>query len=146
MVLDRKFGKISKKFIQTHTHIYSYIYYGVVFFFCIYTLLYLFIYLWLHWVFLAAHRLSLVAENRGYSIVVVCGLLIAMTSLVVEHRLLNVGASSWITGFRACGLRYCGSRALEPRLSSYGAWGSVAQQHVESFQIRGQTYVSYIGR
>lgn len=87
MVLDRKFGKISKKFIQTHTHIYLYIYYGVgFFFFCIYTLLYLFIYLWLHWVFLP-FGLSLVAENRGYSIVVVCGLLIAMTSLVVEHRL-----------------------------------------------------------
>lgn len=78
----------------------------------------------------------------GFSLAAASG----VYSLVVEHRLLNVGASSWITGFRACGLRYCGSRALEPRLSSYGAWGSVAQQHVESFQIRGQTYVSYIGR
>ena len=78
----------------------------------------------------------------GFSLAAASG----VYSLVVEHRLLNVGASSWITGFRACGLRYCGSRALEPRLSSCGAWGSVAQQHVESFQIRGQTYVSYIGR
>ena len=28
-----------------------------------------FIYLWLHWVFVAMHRLSLVAVNRGYSLV-----------------------------------------------------------------------------
>ena len=28
-----------------------------------------FIYLWLHWVFVATHRLSLVAVNRGYSLV-----------------------------------------------------------------------------
>ena len=41
---------------------------------------------WLHWVFTAAHGFSLVAENGGYS-VVVCGLLIAVASLVAEHRL-----------------------------------------------------------
>ena len=38
----------------------------------------LFIYFWLHWVFVAAHRLSLVA---------VCGLLIVVASLVAEHGL-----------------------------------------------------------
>ena len=32
------------------------------------------------------HRLSLVAASSGYSLVEVCGLLIAMASLVVEHR------------------------------------------------------------
>ena len=84
MVLHRKFGKISKKFI--HTHIYLYIYIMGWIFFLIYPLLYLFIYLWLHWVFFAAHRLSLVAENGGYSIAVVCRLFIAMASLVTEHR------------------------------------------------------------
>ena len=36
---------------------------------------------------LAALGLSLVAESRGYSLVVVHGLLIAAASLVMEHRL-----------------------------------------------------------
>ena len=38
------------------------------------------------WVFIAARGLSLVAESRGYS-VAVCGLLIAVASLVAEHGL-----------------------------------------------------------
>ena len=42
---------------------------------------------WLHWVFVAARGLSLVAESRGYSLVAVCGLLIAVASLVTEHVL-----------------------------------------------------------
>ena len=33
------------------------------------------------------HGLSLVAESRGYSLVVVCRLLIAVASLVLEHGL-----------------------------------------------------------
>ena len=47
----------------------------------------LFIYFWLCWVFIAVHRLSLAAVNAGYSLVVVFGLLIAVASLVAEHRL-----------------------------------------------------------
>ena len=46
----------------------------------------LFIYLWLHWVFVAAHRLSLVAVSRGCS-VAVYRLLIAVASLLAEHGL-----------------------------------------------------------
>ena len=38
-------------------------------------------------VFFAACGLSLVVANRGYSLGVVCTLLIAVTSLVVEHGL-----------------------------------------------------------
>ena len=36
---------------------------------------------------LAESRLSLVAASRGYSVVEVCGLLIAVASLVAEPRL-----------------------------------------------------------
>ena len=39
-------------------------------------------YFWLHWVFVAAHRLSLVAASRGYSSL--RGLLIVVASLVAE--------------------------------------------------------------
>ena len=38
-------------------------------------------------VFVAVHGLSLVAVSRGYCLVVVLWLLIAVASLVVEHRL-----------------------------------------------------------
>ena len=43
--------------------------------FCLFCL---FIYFWLHWAFVAA---------RGLSLLVVCGLLTAVASLVAEHRL-----------------------------------------------------------
>ena len=38
-------------------------------------------------VFIAVHGLSQVVAGRGYSLVAVCGLLIAVASLVAEHRL-----------------------------------------------------------
>ena len=47
----------------------------------------LFVYFWLPWVFVAAHRLSLVTASGGYSLVAGHRLLIAVVSLVVEHRL-----------------------------------------------------------
>ena len=50
-------------------------------------LIYLFIYLWLPWVFVAAHRLSLVAGEQELLFVAVRGLLIVVVSLVAEHRL-----------------------------------------------------------
>ena len=46
----------------------------------------LFFYCWLHWVFVATDGVSLVAENRGYSLVAVHRLLFVVASLVVEHR------------------------------------------------------------
>ena len=49
--------------------------------------LFIFIYFWLHWVILAACGLSLVAEIRGYCLVVVCGLLIVMPSAAADHGL-----------------------------------------------------------
>ena len=48
-----------------------------------YLFIYLFIYFWLHWIFVAAHRLSLVAASGGELLFsAVCGLLIAVASLV----------------------------------------------------------------
>ena len=44
------------------------------------------IYFWLHWVFVVARRLSLVAASGGFS-VAVRGLLTVVASLVAEHRL-----------------------------------------------------------
>ena len=70
----------------------------------------LFIYLvWLLWVFVAAHGLSLVAASRGYS-------QLRCTGFSLQGHLLL-----WSTGSRRTGFRSCGSRALERSLSSCGA-------------------------
>ena len=44
-------------------------------------------YLWLSWVFIAAHGLSLVAESMGYTLVAGRRLLTVVASLAVEPRL-----------------------------------------------------------
>ena len=64
----------------------------------------LFIYFWLCWLFVAACGLSLVVARGGFSC---CG-----------APALGAQASVVVT----CGLRSCGSWALERRLSSCGAW------------------------
>ena len=51
-------------------------------------------YFWPHRVFLAVRGLPLVAASWGYSPVAVLGLLIAMASLVEEHRLSSCEA--WV--------------------------------------------------
>ena len=53
----------------------------------------------------------------GLLFVAVCGLLIAVASLVAEHGLLGMRASV----VAACRLSSCGLPALENRLSSCGA-------------------------
>ena len=47
---------------------------------------YLFIYFWLHWVFIAARGPFSSCGERGPLFAAVHGLLIAMASLVAEHR------------------------------------------------------------
>ena len=42
---------------------------------------------WLHWVFFAAYGLSLLLVSEGYSLVVVNGILVAVASFVLGHRL-----------------------------------------------------------
>ena len=51
-----------------------------------YLFMYSFIYFWLCWVFVSAQT-SLVVVSRGYFLVAVHGLFIAVASLVVEHGL-----------------------------------------------------------
>ena len=71
--------------------------------------IYLFIYFWLRWVFIAAHRLSLVAVSRGYSSLRCAGFSLQWLLLLQS------------TGSRHAGFSSCDSRALECRLSSCGA-------------------------
>ena len=99
------------------------------------------IFLWLHWVFVAAHRLSLVAwagATLGCS---------ARASLSVALLLLwSTGSRTWASVVAVCELRSCGSRPLELGLSSCGAQSIVAAaQHVESSQHRVGTHVPYVG-
>ena len=46
-----------------------------------------FFFFWLHWVFIAECKFSLVAVCEGCSLVAVCGLLLLMASLVAEDGL-----------------------------------------------------------
>ena len=69
----------------------------------------LFIYFWLHWVFTAAHGLSLVVANQGYSLLQ-CANFSLWWLLLLQ-----------ITGSRCAAFSSCDSRALERRLSSCGA-------------------------
>ena len=79
------------------------------FFFFFNKLINLFIHFWLHWVFVAACGLSLVAASRDYSSWRCAG-------FSLRWLLLLRSTSSRHTGFSSCGLR-----ALERRLSSCGA-------------------------
>ena len=67
---------------------------------------YLFICFWLHWVFVAARGLSLVAVGKGYSLVVVRRL-IYVISPVAEHGLQSLGSRVVACGLScptACGV------------------------------------------
>ena len=67
---------------------------------------------------LCCTRFSLIVASRGYFLVTVLGLLIAVASLVLEHKLKGVRASIiW-----AHGLSSCSCWVLEHRLSSCGMW------------------------
>ena len=74
-------------------------------------------YFWLHWVFIAARGLSLVAASRGYSSLWRAGFSLRWLLLLQSMSSLGAGASVVV----AHGLSSCGSRALERRLSSCGA-------------------------
>ena len=91
--------------------------------------IYLFIYFWLRWVFVAVHRLSLVAASRGYSSLRCAGFSLWWILLV------------WSTGSRHVGFSRCGTWAQQ-------LWhtGLVAPQHVGSSRTRARTCVPCIGR
>ena len=84
---------------------------------------------------------SLIVERRGYSLVAVFGLLIAVASLVVEHRFEDTQASV----LPAHGLSSGGSRAKGHRLQLWHV-SLVAPWHVGFSPIRDWTSVSFIGR
>ena len=84
----------------------------VIFFFLIYLFI-LFIYFWLRWLYLAVCMLSLVVASRGYSSLQCMGFSLRWLLLLRSM------------GSRHAGVRSCGSRALERRLSSCGAWASL---------------------
>ena len=91
----------------------------------------LFIYFWLHWVFVAACGLSLVAVSRGCSLLQCAG-------FSLQWLLLLQSTGSRHTGFSSCGTRaqqlwFQGSRAQAQQL-----WhtGLVALRHVGSSWTR----------
>ena len=101
----------------------------------------LFIYFWLHWVFVAACGLSLVAVSRGYSSLQCAG-------FSLRWLLLLRSTGSRCMGFSSCGawaqqLWLAGSRAQAQQLQRTGL---VALQHVGCSQTRARTRVPCVGR
>ena len=66
--------------------------------FFFFKIIYLFIYFWLRWVFVAAHRLSLVAASRGSS-------LLQSVGFSLQWLLLLQSTGSRHAGFSSCGTR-----------------------------------------
>ena len=75
--------------------------------------IYFFVYFWLHWVFIAARRVSLVVASGGYSSLQSAGFSLRW---LLRARALGTRASVVV----ARGLSSFGSGALERRLSSCG--------------------------
>ena len=94
---------------------------------CIFKLSYLCF--WLCWVFVASGLSSSWASGCCPPIAA-RGLLIVVAPLVAEHRLQGTRASAAV----ACGLRSCGSRALEHRFNSCGVW---AESHCGTWDLPG---------
>ena len=90
----------------------------------------------LHWVFVAAHQLSLVMESKGYASLV-HGLLTVVASLAGEHGLQACGLQQW---------QYTGSVVGARRLQQLWCMVLVASWHVESSWTRDRTCVPCIGR
>ena len=69
---------------------------------------FIYVFIWLHWVPVAARGLSPDAASRGYSLVVVCGFLSVMSSLIAENGLwssqVSVAAARGLSWPTACGI------------------------------------------
>ena len=94
------------------------------------------------------HRLSLVAVNGDYSLVAVCRLLIAETSLVAEHGLQHVWASvvvvQGLSCPEACGILVPrpGIEPLPPALASRFSTTGPPRKSLDSF-FKPSIFFSY---
>ena len=93
--------------------------------------IYLFIYFWLHWVFVAARRLSLVAGREGYSLLRCRGfslwwLLLLQSTDSRVHRLQQLWRKGSVVV--AHGLQSTGSVVVVHRLSCFAACGIFLDQ------------------
>ena len=109
-----------------------------IFYKCIYLFLF---YFWLHWVFVAARRLSLVAVSGGYSVLWCTGFSLLWLLLL------------WSMGSRCAGFSSCGTWAQQlwltgSRGQALQLWrmGLVAPRHMGSSRTRARTCVPCIGR
>ena len=93
-----------------------------------FTYLFIFIF-WLCWILVAVCGLSLVAQSKGCSLVVVHGHLIAVASLVAQHRL-------WTHGFQQ--LQHAGSVVVAHGLSCSTACGIFLDERLNQSPLHWQ--------
>ena len=94
-----------------------------------YLFIYFSIYFWLHCVFGAARRLSIVVASRGYSLLQYAGF-----------------SLWWLLLLRSTGSRHAGFSSCSTQAQQLWHMGLVALRHVGSSQTRARTRVPYIGR
>ena len=96
---------------------------------------------WLLWVFIAVHRLSRLAVNRGCSLVAVGRLLLAVASLAVKYKLQGVQTSV----LAAHRLQSAGPKH-SIGIQYWQHTGLVAPWHVGFFPTRDQTGIPCIAQ
>ena len=113
--------------------------------------IYINLFIWLHWVFVAARRLSLVGDERRllfffffFQATLHCGARASHCGDFSCCRARALGAQASVVVAR--GLSRCGSRALERRLSSCGTWAQLLRGMWECSRTRARTCVPCIGR
>ena len=92
------------------------------------------LFIWQHWVFIAAHGLSLVAARRGYSLVLVPRLLTAAVSPIAEQRLSS--CAQGLSILTICGIlldQGSNQCPLHWQADSYNHWTSLIA--LEEFMI-----------
>ena len=101
---------------------------------------FLFIYLWLCWVFISAHGLSLVAASRGYSLLRCVGFSLGWLLLL---RRMALGA--WASVLVAHGLYSIGSVVVAHGLSCSAACGIFLDQGSNSCPLHWQAPLCHQG-
>ena len=101
----------------------------------------LFIYFWLHWVFVAVRRLSLVVASRGYSS-------LQCTGFSLQWLLLLQSTGSRRMGFSSCSTQAQKLWLVGSRVQAQQLWHMdlAAPRHVGSSWTRARTHVPCIGR
>ena len=100
----------------------------------------IYLFLWLCWLFVAVHGLSLVSQSWGYSLVAVHRPHVALVSLVVEHGLWG----AWVTVVMARGHVNLPGAGITPMSSALAGRFLITETTREALHLCPFNYSLYI--